>query len=371
MREGEPSPGWYDVSELDFDLVQQWEDLYEHCLSPNIYLSPDFVLTALDTFVPKSASLACIGSQGRLDALAILEYQRGRLTFPFPVYRLFKSIHSLQTGILIRTGIEDACLDAFMASLFQHSASSLYFEDFADSTAAAKRIQDSARRIGLNWHETYRYARAALRTDMTIGEWTETVPKKTRKEAARTRRRLEEIAPVSWRFVTSDEVDEQTIETFLSLEHESWKGDQGNSLLSDPEQAEFFRRVVRSLSAKGSVFFTELLLDDEVIASTVNFQSGETGFAFKVSSKKELAKYAPGILNEILFVQYVTDTEQQFLLMDSGATSGSFIEALWPDRMDMVSGYLLCGWRMKIMGAVFGAFRKFKKLMRTRSTNGF
>ncbi len=359
----EGSLGWCDVSELQPEFVDQWRDLFEDSHSPNIYLSPDFILTALNTFCGDSPRVAWIGSEERLDALAVLEKQEWKLTFPASSYRLFKSIHSMQSGLLIRRGIEDANLDAFMRSLFEHSASSLYFEDFCPASETAKKIYESAQRQNLIWHETYRYDRAVLDTDISIEEWTASLRKKTRKEADRTRRRLQEIAPVSWRYVSATEVDDESIETFLRLEHQSWKGDQGYSLLSDPKEVEFFRRIIRAFRLTDSVFFTELLLGEEVIASTVNFKAKDMAFAFKVASKKDLAKFAPGILNEMAFVQHMTENKLPFRLVDSGATSGSYIEALWPGRMPMVSGYLLRGWRLRLIGSLLHVARQVKRVL--------
>ena len=168
MRGEEGSLGWCNVSELRPEFVDQWRDLFEDSHSPNIYLSPDFILTALNTFCGDSPRVAWIGSEERLDALAVLEKQEWKLTFPASSYRLFKSIHSMQSGLLIRRGIEDANLDAFMRSLFEHSASSLHFEDFCPASEAAKKIYESAQRQNIIWHETYRYDRAVLDTDITI-----------------------------------------------------------------------------------------------------------------------------------------------------------------------------------------------------------
>ena len=366
MGDKKDSLGWCKVSELHPEFVDQWRDLLEDSLSANIYLSPDFILTALDTFCGASPHVVWAGSSGQLNALAVLEKQQPTLRFPVPSYKLFKSIHSLQTGLLLRRGIEDEELDAFMRTLFDHCASSLYVEEYCPTSEAAQRIDSSARRLKAIWHETGRYERAVLNAGMTLQDWRETRPKKTRKEAARTRRRLKEIAPLSWRFVSADDIDDKSIETFLELEHQSWKGDQGDSLLSDPREADFFRRIVHAFRASDAVFFTEMLLGDEVIASTVNFRTGDTAFAFKVASKRDLSKFAPGILNEIDFVRHTIENEVPFTLVDSGAASGSYIESLWPGRIPMVSGYYLRGRRLALIGSLLGIARKTKRVLRRR-----
>ena len=61
------------------------------------------------------------------------------------------------------------------------------------------------------------------------------------------------------------------------------------------------------------VFFTELLLNDEVIAVTVNFNSRGAAFAFKVAWKQALAKLERQRL-EIITGEKVEDADAAWLV---------------------------------------------------------
>ena len=68
-------------------------------------------------------------------------------------------------------------------------------------------------------------------------------------------------------------------------------------------------------------------------------------------------------MNEMNFVEYVAANELAFRTVGSGARSGSYIEALWPDRIPMASGYLLHGWRLRSLGALVDTMRRAKRLI--------
>ncbi len=126
------------------------------------------------------------------------------------------------------------------------------------------------------------------------------------------------------------------IESFLKLEHMGWKGGAQTSLRSSPSQENFFSSVVDNLGSQ-NVYFSELLLDDNVIASTVDFRVGDTLFAFKSSYSPKLAKYSIGVLNEIYLLDYL-ENSSELMFCDSGAVEGSYMDSLWPDRDTLFSG---------------------------------
>jgi hypothetical protein len=95
--------------------------------------------------------------------------------------------------------------------------------------------------------------------------------------------------------------------------------------------------------ADGDLFFTELLLDGQAIASSCNLCSGPDGFAFKVAFDPCFAKYGPGLLNELGFLKALEQGVDRFRFIDSGAAPGSFIEELWPDRVPLYSGAVALG----------------------------
>jgi CelD/BcsL family acetyltransferase involved in cellulose biosynthesis len=352
---------WHETSKLTPRLVAQWRDLYRDSISPNVYLSPDFIVTALDTFCPVRAQVVCLASGDQLHALAVVEEKGPSPRFPLRSLQLFKSVHSFQCGILVRQGTPDSTLDAFILGLLSGSARCVHFRDFSLASEVAQRVIESARRQHFIWHEAHRYERAALNSGISLEKWRAMMPSKRIKEIARTRRRLQEQGDLKWRLVRSADITDRSIETFLDLEHQGWKGAEGSSLLSNPKEAQFARQCINALREHDEAFLTELLLNDEVVAATVNFSSRDAAFAFKVAWKQALAKLAPGILNEVLFVEHVAAGGAFFTSIDSGAGGDSYINALWPDRLPMFTGYLARGPRARLLTGLLTVARAAKR----------
>lgn len=330
------------VSKLDLSQIEQWRDLYLNSISPNIYMSPDFVLTALQTFCSEDPVIVGIASGDQLMGLGILQECTRSPKFPLQSMQLFNTIQSFQSGILLRSDISDSTVDAFLYELIAQGNTNILFTDFAMTTASAAKLIASARRQNFRWHDSRSYSRPTLDSKISLDDW-KAGRKKMIKETDRLRRRLTEQGPLTWKILMPDEISEKTVETFLSLEHDGWKGDESTSLLSRDQDAAFFRQLIPKLISAGEIFFTELRLNNDTIASTVNFMSGDVAFAYKVAWSKQFARFGPGILNEISFIEYAASNELPFSYIESGTTGNSFIERLWPGRVSMFTGYLIGG----------------------------
>ena len=86
--------------------------------------------------------------------------------------------------------------------------------------------------------------------------------------------------------------------------------------------------MIDGFSRCGRVFFTELCVNHEVIASTSNVVSGNAGFAFKVGWHPGYAKLAPGLLNELELIRHAPTLCAELAYIDSGAAPGSYVDDL-------------------------------------------
>src|SRR5207244_4435419 len=116
-------------------------------------------------------------------------------------------------------------------------------------------------------------------------------------------RRLQELGQACWNVVCRGGVRETSVEAFLDLEHRGWKGDHCSSLRSTPAHERFFREMVAGFGTEDRAVFVELQLDGKVVATTSNFISGQSGFAFKVGWLPDLAKVSPARLTELELVR--------------------------------------------------------------------
>ena len=219
---------------------------------------------------------------------------------------------------------------------------------------------------GLPWGEYGRTPRALL-VPSAAGESYLTTHLASRYKAhRRSLRRLGEHGAVCWRVQRGSAVPVACVERFLELEDMGWKGQQGTSLRARAEDEHFFRVMIDGFSRCGRVFFTELCVNQEVIASTSNVVSGNAGFAFKVGWHPGYAKLAPGLLNELELIRHAPTLGAELAYIDSGAAPGSYIDDLWPGRRWLTSGLYATTWLGRQVLAALRPLYRGHRWLRTR-----
>jgi hypothetical protein len=335
--------------ELDPKTVKSWESLEERALESNAFLSPRFVIPAIRhlgrpeelrktmfVFVEKVN-----GGGVDLVGAGVFVQSSGKRSFPLSHLRAFRSLHSYLSGILVDRDEAEGAVRAFFQFFCDKNATwhGVEFEYCPVDGFQAELITGVAKEFGSLWEEEEKIHRAIfapseggdayIRSQFSSGRI---------KDLRRMRRRLEEEGNVRWRALFGNEVDEQSVERFLEIEHMGWKGENGTSLRSRPSHEAFFREMVGGFREKEGLFFTEMYLNNVVIASTSNLISGGTGFAFKIGWDPRYAKMGPGVLNEVEFIQRAPKLCGSLSYIDSGALEGSFIDQFWVGRRALSSG---------------------------------
>jgi CelD/BcsL family acetyltransferase involved in cellulose biosynthesis len=191
-----------------------------------------------------------------------------------------------------------------------------------------------------------------------------------RKDARRCMRRLGDIGPVTWSPLQGTAVDEACTDRFLELERAGWKGDQGDALLSNSADEQFFREMVRGFAGAGRALFTELRVGERAISSTSNFLSGRAAFAFKIGWHRDFAKMSPNILNEVELIRQAPSLLGKLEFFDSGSGLSSYIDELWVDRRPLSKSLFVTSRAGHIMhGAVALGKRLKHRLLTDKSTN--
>ena len=334
-------------SDLEPGCVREWAALEERALEPNAYLSPCFVLPALKHLTPRRRALFILAEDGvsecrKLCGVGIFHHSAGTKRLPFPHLKAYRSPHSYLSGLLIDRDLSERTLDAFFAFLCKrrHRWFGVEFGNICRDTALVHQMNLSARKLDVPWYEIGRTTRVVLIPEELGNDGgLPFLSSKLKKKYRRQIRLLEQLEPVAWRFRRGSEIDHQCIDTFLHLENAGWKGKQGSSLRSRDNHEAFFEEMIQGFSRSGRAFFTELSVGSKVIASSSNMISGTAGFAFKIGFDPAFARFSPGILNEIQFLQKVRSVASDLDYIDSGAAEGSFMESLWPHRRTLVSGF--------------------------------
>lgn len=330
-------------------LREDWRALESRGLEDNAYLSARFVLPALDCLslaAPVWLLTAwddppCGGRT--LRGLGIFHSAGPRSRFPVMHVSAYCSGHSFLGGLLLDAEQARPALHAILDALARRTGG-LRLNRLNAAGATARLLRCVVTERGASFHDESLVQRACLSLDQGHATgWREHVPASRLRSLERHWRKLREAGEPAWRYLRGEAVSEMTIERFLALEHAGWKGRQRSSLRADPRQEAFFRQMALAFRADGEMYFTEVLLDDRVIASTCNLRAGSDGFAFKVAYDPSFSKYGPGLLNELGFLKALEQGVDRFRSIDSGSEPGSFIEEFWPGRRTLYSGSIALG----------------------------
>ena len=327
------------IEEFSEQHVRDWSELSAEALEPNAYLAPEFVLPACRWLKGSGSALVARveNSSGSLTGLGVLARIGRHLRFPFHSLRDFKTAHSFLGGVLLGKGDPVASFSAMASALLaEPGVNAITLSNVPADGAQWAAMHAAGSALGLTWVEGDRYSRATVAPGTHDHEvWEEWVSKGRRKSIRRGRARLEAHGPLTWRISTDGSAAE--VDRFLMLEHSGWKGCNGSSLRSLRNHEMFFREMIQRFADRHGVFFTELLLNGQIVAATCNLMTGQHGFAFKVAYDERYRQWSPGIINE---VQFLEDNPLKHTLvhLDSGASAGSYVESLWPGRRLLVSG---------------------------------
>lgn len=322
--------------------VEAWADLESRAAEPNAFLSPHFVIPAV-RHIHRGANAVVflverLASGGRETVGAgVFRRSLGSRYFPMPHMVNYRTAHSFSSGVLLDRG---CCNETFAALLDQMR---LHEPLCQGIEVQLMRAEGALARAAIAASERGR----VLSLDVESEERSVLMPaeaelllhrhafRRDLKDLNRRLRRLRELGEVGWRWYRGERIPSAVVESFLALEHSGWKGRRGTSLRSRPEHEAFFRETVDRFGSQGRALFTELTLDDVPIASTSNFISGRVGFAFKIGWDENFRAFSPGWLNEVEFLRHAGLVCGDLELIDSGASSGSFIERLWRSRQLM------------------------------------
>lgn len=372
--DGVLSARWISAHDVNSSLREQWAQLEQAAIEPNAFLSPDFVLPAVDHLAAQDeVQLVLIEStkpggdetsksnRTTLVGLGAFTVQKGNRRFPFPHLQAFLSEHTYLTGLLIDRSCADAALKAFWQLIRNDRRwHGVNFVSRTKGTELGTFLEQTGRDAGAIWSEEWSHERAMLRPAALPDDFLSTMSKNRRKSLRKSQRQLEQLGPVTFRTERPTADCDLFTTTFLELEDSGWKNGEGTSLLSSTQDSRWFTDAVAAFASRGNAVFCELLLGDTPVASTINFASGNELFAFKLGWDSSLASHSPGTLNELQTVLAAKQEWSDFQQVDSCASQGSFIEKLWSDRRTVTTGYFATSYRSRVWRAGLKAARAVK-----------
>jgi CelD/BcsL family acetyltransferase involved in cellulose biosynthesis len=332
-------------AQVDAATRAAWLALEARALEPNAYLSPHFVLPALEHLDPHNNALILLvqdtrHAQPHLVAAGVFEPLLGARHFPVPHLCAYRSRHTFLGGVLL----DRACATAALRALLDYvQANPWRYQgiDFGLAWADGEQAQllDEALRSHAAQALTATTVQRAVLPRASLGEaGLAAVPAARQQDMRRQWRRLNKQGATTWRAVHAPALAVPCAQTFLALENTGWKKEEGSAMACNAADTAFFYAVVQGFASEERMLFTELALDDRVIASTVNIISGDAAFAFKVGWDIAFKSFSPGLVNEWEFIaQGGQALPPHTRFIDSGASPGSYIEEFWPSRRPMAN----------------------------------
>ena len=318
--------------------IQHWLDLESRALEHNIYLSPHFLIPAARYLDPdKKILLVCLerlaAGNPTMMGLVALTLNFGNTKVPGPYLDSYMSRHSfLGTPLIDKAHAPQiiAQLLRYLGQRFRHCLGMVWNKVNLDGDLA-QLLADAVSRKQMAFEVMDQFDRPMLFPQDCTPERIKTELGKRHHKSGRCLRRLGEQGKVDW-VAYRKNLPASSVDSFLRLEDAGWKGDNGSSLLADPAQEIFLRKMVLGFASADRALFTELRLNDQPIASTSNFVSGTEGFAFKVGWDPEYRKYGVGILNEIELMRHAPDICGDLKQIDSGSYATGYMAELWVRR---------------------------------------
>ena len=366
-----------DVRSIPDDVVAAWSALEARALEPNAYLSPHFILPSVRHVDPNAPLVALLierepaaeNNARQLVGVMVAQAVVGTRSFPVPHLLAYTSQFTFLTGILLDRDHAEAALEALFDHMGQRKWEwhGIEFDGVWSDGATFDLFQRISARRKLRLQVWNEKNRAVLRPYLDRDR-IEAIEASESRNLRRRLKRLSEQGEVGWSIVAKGGIPDVSTEAFLDLEHRGWKGENGSSLRANAASEAFFREAVARFGAEERAVFVELQLDGKVVATTSNFVSGNSGFAFKIGWHPELANLSPGRLTELALLQnlYSHEAVSGLQFWDSGAPEGSYIEKLWPGRRQLVTMGIGCSLVGSSALAAVQTARTIKRQLRAR-----
>jgi hypothetical protein len=314
--------------------AQAWDSLSAAALSENPFYDRGYVMAGLDTLdrVKAVCGYAFETANGQLVGL-FLTQPGSNVPAPFPVANSLANIYQFEGEPLLHRDHAAAVANAWAGRVAKGDAPGLWaFADLDTSSAVSVLLQQAATAKGLHWRIAIPYKRAHLTKQAGSFEnhLHQVLSKNRLHDVRRTMRRLGEAGQFELEHVTDGDAFAARLEDFLRLEHSGWKGTQGTSFLSRPQDATFARAAYRP----GLATLDSLLFNSKPIAMKLSICTGRIVYTPKIAYDESFKKLGPGMALEYLLIEsfFAGDSIDG---VDSSATSDShsalnFFDAVKP-----------------------------------------
>lgn len=357
----------YLLSELSPEQLARWSHLAACSLDPNPFLEPEFVLPLQEALSSADQRLVVVENRRTSEwkVAGLFSFDRGCRAFPLPHLSATSSAYTFLDQPLIAGDGYEAALDCwFQTVAHRRDTLGLRFHSVREMSAVSRALEQAAERNGLEQQIDGTWDRAELAlSGVSRDGLLEACSKSRRKSLRRARKELESRGRLKFRVAIPFTGDLAAADRFLELEAAGWKGTARTALQADESHMRFFRRMITGFARRRAVWFGELCVGSQVIASTCNVRSGDTLFAFKVGWSPDYAVGSPGLWSEIELADRAPMIDTGLKRIDSCSTTGSHVESVWSDRTRMQAVTYRWSRRARIIARAWQGVRQCKRLL--------
>jgi hypothetical protein len=315
-------------------IADECQALADRALEPNVFYDPAFMLAAAPLFGADAGVVLVRSAAGRLTGLFPACIEPWRVGFASMLVGWTHPFAPLGTPLIDRTDPE-AVIEAWLDFLGNPSMPGLMLMPLLPEDGPFAKALDAVLKRSGRRHACFgRHQRARLDPSAGRDNYLDhAVSPRRRKELRRQRRRLEEIAPVTFSAATRGDDIAAALKDFCVLEASGWKGLAGTAVVNDPAVKAFVQRAIADLAAEGRARIDRLFLNGRAIAAAITLESGESAWCWKIAYSEGVSRFSPG-------VQLVLDLTDSLLAkptpirVDSCATADHpMIDHIWRERL--------------------------------------
>lgn len=357
---------------LTDDFLSRWAELESHAVEGNAFLSPHFVIPAVEHLEgayrqkPLILAVEC-ADKAELLAIGLFEKSGSSRLLPLTHLQSWRCEHTLFDGLLVDEQQGTEALVALFEWLSRQGRrwQGVAFTDRSANGELNRMLDNAATQTGAIWFEDWTRERAIVPIAEVPEDCLQTLySKNRRRNFKRSAKQLAEHGEVSFSLLGAGSATGAHVQAFLELEAMGWKSDEGTALLSSSGHENFCREMAARFATDERLVVYQLCVDGVPVASALNMRSSDDVFCFKIGWNPEFASGSPGILNELHFLQNCREHLSDVRMADSCATAGSYVEDVWPWKRRLTTGVFTTTRTGTLAASAMTQLKRLKRMLK-------
>ncbi len=323
---------------MDQHYRQEWEYLANHCLEPNIFYSPAFLMALRNHLLPHQ-KITILATWRRTDRMlpqliGLFPFTSHNFIWGRPAKLLRALVHPYITSStpLVHRDYAEQSVIQFLDELEvnkQYKAVNMAFMPTEGAFFGLLNHEIQFRDRAVTILDSYQ--RAALSSTLDGKGYLAAMRKSRSKDLGKRQRQLEKLGNVTHFCLSKPEELDEALGIFLDLEASGWKGRKRTALKSSPQGCAFAQDALRLSKGNISCRYDFMAVDGKIIAATLTLIHDNIAWVYKSAYDENYARYAPSIQAYAALTKKLL-ADDGIVLADSSSLPGNVIESLWQER---------------------------------------